>query len=321
MRLVLFLDGEHTQVRNALTPEIFALCKEHLIEIAKSPASCSSTNQSADVGNRFKASKIRLKHVGEQDIIDVPMYNRLKGALDLEKISQYGMSAELKNKLCIGIMRIRRALYDTETISVCVHSFSCWGQWPLDFSLTCRSGKGKLTKPMLDVMIASQDAAATEFLRLGRLTEEWMDTAGIPSCNRPDAQPKDVRAIPNQRAMWLTCANTVQLWTERAEQKEAATTMKAALHDDKLKGKNIKALGLEKLKIEMAIEKDRLAEEKKATKAVDDAQKKAAYNLLAPADKKRFRDAAQAQVVARRADKAEAKQARLAELAEQLADV
>lgn len=81
MRAFVYCDGEEKQLQCFQEDEQLKLLSAHLIDLGKTPASCSSITQSSDVQQFFKATKKRMKNVSIEESHDPLLEKEIKHIL------------------------------------------------------------------------------------------------------------------------------------------------------------------------------------------------------------------------------------------------
>jgi hypothetical protein len=271
MRAFAYCDGEQIQIESFLTVAVLALLALALIDLGKSPASCSATCQSSDAGPLFKAIKKLLRGIWNRGWQSIG----LTAALTRIFSTRPNLEGQ-KSRLITALQQIVCAIRTVMKDDIVKEGYACIGQYPLNF----RTVMGRCTTQIsLEEFTKMQDALphfSDLFAKQGRLTEADMDAKAILSVNDAATRkvPKDQRVLHQERAILLTAADSIAKYRNYQREREMAPVL---------------ALERAAEKQRIRLEKEAKAEAAKAmqeAKRVAKAAEKARFDSLTAEEKK-----------------------------------
>ena len=201
----LSLDGEEVQIRNVMNiRESFI---EANITVAKRAASLSKYGNALDAGNIHKAAKTVQRHMPDsralygKDLVVNFIYDQIKllrGAF---------LSNDRIDIMARASVRVVSSLQATLTQELILHSFEKAAQsFPLSLDRKLSLYCGDISQKDLEKMRTAFNECVAIMRATGRLTEEQMDTLGVPDSWTSDSRhlPKDERVLHHQRSAILT---------------------------------------------------------------------------------------------------------------------
>jgi len=220
-------DGEAKQIEVFQEPDILELLRANLIDLAKTPASCSAICQSSDASKFFKASKKRLSH---QSIDLNPLDNAANKASVGQLKTAVGDRFAANKKLLVikALLKVVIAIRATLTQEIVQDGYEVIGQYPIDFERAmaqCPSVK-YMNKKHYEHMKNKVEELAGIFREKGILTEQDMDDSGIVEMTQDSrTAPKDERVLHQQRAVLMNsdeCVRQYKIHQERTRAKKTA---------------------------------------------------------------------------------------------------
>ena len=202
MRAWLYGDGEAI-VGKALEDEAVKLkLIDALIDLGKTPASCSARTQASDISDEFKAEKKVLKHIANRDWDNDPnLRNRLKVIFD----SRPSFSPEFCRKGINALLQLTIASKNVMTQNIVINGYHKYGQGAeLSFKRIISACSATISPQNFNIMEEAIAEAVVVMQRDFCLTETAMDNWGIINVNRERGLPKDQRAVHRMRAVLVS---------------------------------------------------------------------------------------------------------------------
>jgi hypothetical protein len=287
--------------------EFWELLKTHSIDFGKVSASCSAIHQPSDVSPLFKTVKSKLKTITKKqaDVSNDLVEHHMRSQFDTATHKALkDISSELKTKIIHGCLSIQYALQQCIQPRFIVNGFKDCGQYPLEYERIMSQCYREISNEALGAMKDATDANVEFFLKHGQLTEEQLDSTGIPQFDVNDegkATPRDKRVLNHQRAVLLSHPDTIDRYTEYVnrglplgdtiiqlpqgqERKEMAAAAKLVEKDNRKKASEEKRkleatrkaqLSKEERDAELAHKRAKVAERKEEeAKALEEAKRK-----------------------------------------------
>ena len=202
MRAWLYGDGEAI-VGKALEDEVVKLeLIEALIDLGKTPASCSARTQASDISDEFKAEKKVLKHIANRDWDNDPnLKNRLKAIFN----TRPSLSQEFRRKGINALLQLTIASKNVMTQNIVTKGYHKYGQGAeLSFKRIISACSATISPRDFKIMEEAMPEAVAVMQRDFCLTETAMDKWGIINVNRERGLPKDQRATHRMRAVLVS---------------------------------------------------------------------------------------------------------------------
>ena len=211
MRAFAYCDGEQIQIEAFINDMTSANLARALIDLGKSPASCSATCQSSDAGKFFKAMKKLLAGI----VSRTWQNDSLKQALQVILSERPSLDTQ-KARLIDGFQKIicaMRCVMKDETIK---EGYSCIGQWPFNFRIIMSKCTRTIPNEDMENMVAKLPIMRAYFSEHGRLSEAFMDDHHIMSVNDESKRqlPKDQRILSHERAILLTAEDSISKYRQ-----------------------------------------------------------------------------------------------------------
>ena len=206
MRAFCYCDGEQIQIETFLEDDILDELARALIDLGKSPASCSATCQSSDASPLFRAIKRLLQGIFSKHWESAG----LAAALSRIFSSRPNLEGQ-KSRLIPALQQIICAIRTVMKDEIIKEGYACIGQYPFCF----KTIMSKCTTTIPDIEFRKMEEALPDlsvyFSRHGRLSEEIMDQKLIMSVNDQASRqkPKDQRVLPQERAILLTAQDSI----------------------------------------------------------------------------------------------------------------
>jgi hypothetical protein len=210
-------DGEAKQIEVFQEEEMLELFRQHFIDFAKTPASCSAICQASDASPFFKAVKKRLAHgMCTFDPFKDKAYKKVVACLT-EFIDSRNFTSSKKEIIIKSLLKVVEAIRETVTKKIVRSGLALTGQYPIDFASAmklCPTVKD-LSKAQYETMKNSVETLANKFRQRGVLTEADMDEEGIVVRSEDTRNTrKDERVLYQQRAALMNSAECVRQYKE-----------------------------------------------------------------------------------------------------------
>lgn len=222
MRAFVTCDGEAKQIEVFQEPKILEAFQDALIDLGKTPASCSAICQASDASPFFKQAKEHLKTFTE--LSEYRSHESMVVKLN-EILKARTFSTERQNAICHGIKAIQYTIQNVLTVDYVKSGYERIGQWPISFDKALGMVAGTISTKYVRHMRSKFAELADIFRTNGVLTEQDMDDNGIVCLyeydqvlgDPPSSVPKDERALHRQRATVMNSANVVQFYRKYNE--------------------------------------------------------------------------------------------------------
>jgi len=279
MRAFAYCDGEQIQIECCLSEAALAAFSAALVDLGKSPASCSATCQSSDASPLFKGLKAMLRGIWGRTWKSPGLEAALK------KIFAARTNLEgQKSRLIDALQQIVTALRQVMKDSVVKEGYSCIGQYPFNFRIIM----SKCTTPIPLLEFQKMDRELPHFAsiiaRHGRITEAEMDAKGIMSINATASRqlPKNQRVLHQERAVVLTAADSIAKYRDYQREREMAPVLAAQRQADRQRAKEAREAKAAVAKVaqeakaaELKAKKDAKAAEKRRWEGLTSDEQKA----------------------------------------------
>jgi hypothetical protein len=222
MRAFITCDGESKQIEVFLEEETLKEISDSLIDLGKTPASCSGICQSSDVSPFFKAAKKKLKFVESCNYENEGLTENLQSVFSTKK----SITSENRKKYIDSLEKIIFSIKSTLTAEVIQAGYRETGQYPLNLTAAMSKSTYKLTIPEFETMEAKLPDVKAFFRSNGYVTEQQMDDLGIASVNEEWAKPKDEKVLHQQRAVLINAAETISKYKLYKADKAASLVTK-----------------------------------------------------------------------------------------------
>ena len=237
MRAFITCDGEAKQIEVFQEQDIIDLLKENLIDLGKTPASCSAICQSSDVSSFFKAAKKRLRFTCSNKAHKVDLKKTDIGIFLTEEVfsQREKMPDAMKSKLIDGLQYIAATIQDTLKPSMIREGYESIGQYPIDFdkAMSHVSRKHPISIAQMEHMRATEGDMIAIYRARGNVTETDMDELGIMTVNDGGRRrkPKHLRVLHQQRAVIMNsedCIAKFKIYKTQEELNKEATALRKA---------------------------------------------------------------------------------------------
>ena len=225
MRAFVRCDGEAKQIDIFQEEESLKLLSDHLIDFAKTPASCSAICQSSDASMFFKATKKHLEGIRYRDYNDKQLEKGIKQFLDTKTT----FSSDLKKVTNDSLQQLIYCIKMTIKPDIIKDGYSSIGQWPLDFKAAMSKCSREMSNNEYKTMEDHMDTLVKYYRENGQLTEENMDNLGIINVNDQmyGKLPKEERALHQQRARIMNSTDCIAQYKWRRAKKDEEAVYKA----------------------------------------------------------------------------------------------
>ena len=123
-----FMDGEDSQLKAMMLPEVLDLFKIHNIDSLKSNASLSLAEQACDVGNLFRGGKLMIKDLTTAQAHNQSLSLAIAAALTRPALAALALAAGKCQKLVSALLKVVHVQQRVTTVEVIKKSFQMVGQ-------------------------------------------------------------------------------------------------------------------------------------------------------------------------------------------------
>jgi len=259
MRAFVYCDGEEAQIRVLQEPDILSQLSDTLIDLGKSPASCSAKHQASDVSSWFKVSKKKQKTLTPEEYRNDVLKGRINTVL-----ANTGLSSDKRKKALFGLLSLVYTFKVTLNPAIVAHGYEKCGQSPIDFKKIINQCTKKPTIDELKKMELALPSMISCFQANGHITEQAFNEADIVSNSNEQSnkRPKDERALQCQRACLMTHVDSVARYIDYIAVRNAAPR----IAEEKKQAAKVQKEAIERLKKNEKLEKEKVAADKKEEK-------------------------------------------------------
>lgn len=231
MRAFLTCDGEAKQIEVFQEMEVISAMSTAVVDLGKTPASCSAICQASDASPFFRQAKKHLKHHQSASGVQPPkiMMDKLREMVN----ARAGFSDAKKRQIIESLKKIQFTIHKILTADYVKAGYEKIGQYPINFD---RAMTQCSLRSAMDIehMRSQWPVLAANFRTNGVLTEKDMDDCGIVKiadldaelADGPTALPKDQRVLHRQRAVLMNSAACINFYRKYHEEKAAGTKPK-----------------------------------------------------------------------------------------------
>ena len=218
MRAWLAMDGEAIQLQAFEDEDIIALINSSLIDVGKTPASCSAICQASDISNDFKAEKKFMKGILNRNWDNNPTLRRRLETLFSSKASS--MSSELRRKSVNSLLQLTYTAHNVLTSNIVSDGYAKHGQGsPLNFDKIIGACTSAILPRDMEIMREALIPLVQVMRAKFELTEADMDEYNIINMNSLGSMDKDKRVLHQRRTVIFSGTPIQELQTElRMEQ-------------------------------------------------------------------------------------------------------
>ena len=228
MRAFVMCDGEESQIRVFQKEEIRQSLNLNLIDLGKTPASCSAILQSSDVSMFFKTTKQLLKNSQTQPYKNATLERSLTTAFHAYhqrngENTRRGISPAMQSKIINSLQQIVFVIHKTLNPDIIIKGYiDCGQNAPISlddngeatftkYEQCIKKCTRQLTNGEFQIMRENLPHFVSIMRQHGKITEAQMDEKGIPNYNHldTDKKPKNERALHKQRATVMNSEDVV----------------------------------------------------------------------------------------------------------------
>ena len=234
----------------------------NLIDLGKTPASCSAICQSSDVSDFFKATKKALKYITAKRYKNDILFDRIMMVLEAR------FTNDKRKQFADSLCQIVYAIRETLTDEIIKKGYERCGQYPLDLTKAMSLCTVKISPKERKNMENKLGEMKQIFITKGTITEADMDNAKIVNVNDTlyKGMDKDQRALHHQRAVLMNAPEAIARYKDYRERTEPQRT-KAA--DTRAFNESIKGLSKDEQDAAKAARKIQLKELRDQKKAAN----------------------------------------------------
>ena len=251
-----FMDGEDSQLKAMMLPEVLELFRTHNMDSMKSNASLSLAEQACDVGNLFRGGKLKIKELTTSQAHNESLSLAIAAALTSPDLAVLALAAGKCQKLVLALLKVAHVQQEVTTVEAIKKSFQMVGQagpretWESElrsraFGLNKKGSTTslwKFTSLEWKHILEHWDEMKDFFLKNGQLTDEFMDSLNMPRYDGKPGNHED-KVLSHQRTTVLTQLESIQRYNDyHLRKKEVADAAAARKVVDAAK-KGAKAVG------------------------------------------------------------------------------